>query len=145
MSEQVGNVFKMPPRAVNPLIPLQLHQSCWEGKVKSTAMPEPLLSHRLDGRIFSFRRPKTTGTTQGVLCPLDNFGQGQSVPGLHLYLPVHDLPKPTHGIRVRAGTKHKTACCLILPSESSAPKCFGQMKLLKTAGKKWKRWAWGGK
>ena len=79
MSEQMGNIFEMLPKAVNPLIPAQLHRPWWEGKVSSMSVPGLLLSHGHDGHTFSSRPPRTTGTTQCTLWPPDYFGQRQPV------------------------------------------------------------------
>ena len=44
--------------------------------------------------------------------------------GLHVHLPVYDSPKPTHELRVRAGTERTPACSLISPSESLVAPLF---------------------
>lgn len=141
-------VFEIPSRAVNPLIPAQLHQPCWEGKVGRTSVPGPLLSHGHDGHTFS-RTPKTMGTTQCTLWPPDRFSWRQPV-----------LPRTSMCIclcmtcpngRMKSGSELRLK--VRLPALSScprrawlylSPKCFGQTMLLKT-GMRWKSWAWGGK
>lgn len=141
-------VFEMPSRAVNLLIPAQLHQLRWEGKVGSTSVPGSLLPHGHDGHTFS-RIPKTMGTTQCTFWPPDHFGWRQPV-----------LPRTSTCIclcmacsngQKKSGSK--LGLKVHLPALSSCPwrawlylfpKCFGQTMLLKT-GMRWKRWAWGGK